>query len=738
MNSPVHQSPGTNRQYHELMVKTNALMRDYSQLEEELTAKCLKIQDLQSTVSQLELALKQLYQNRDNDVCLYEKEITFYKETIADLQRKNTRLVNELDNRRVYSKSLTTESDDKYFKLLKSFKALQSDMELERNSKALLIDQIEYLSRERDFLLSHHSSPNNSNNSIAFAGHDNGNQNDPNDQINNETNGKHIHNDSYDSDDSSVHGTRLLSSLGEIDNMESNNIETSSPLKPPHLEDHLEHLQSGGVLDDDEELFMPQKFQFPPPSPSISTKQAFPPSPEPLVKSAKRKSLPAKLKSSPEVEDFVLSPLKLPNNHGSSYFDISTSAPSLSTHKRYSSSKPNHTRYNSHDLVPIKVEFELQDRLVRSLSAPDKAKEYLGKLTSVDEMMSSGTVDDQRDEAFMKLNGFASSPSKRDSLLTSSSKRSSLYTDFNVLSGDITKQEIMKLKFELQSLRLHNEKLLSYIGFELQKQKKNIKKLSSRNNLRALAVGNNNSNKGMEYSDAKLIEKLRNMLIQKKRVLRSVSVNPILSTKYGGGSGKRSLVESGLGLGIFPGNYVAEEDDEDFVFRSHFMNTLPQPEHTVDSDDCDDYGFLKHQKNHSGRLFSHKTLEYLNEAGSGKEKQPKKFKSQTFVPQQVSSSDEDIAGSEWEPIDGDSDSEASSGSSWELESCKSVEYSRLNTFNQLRYLVLGKEHFKKKPRNREEPLVDEHLKYKFLTIVIGIAIVGLRFTTSAPHHQLHH
>ena len=44
-----------------------------------------------------------------------------------------------------------------------------------------------------------------------------------------------------------------------------------------------------------------------------------------------------------------------------------------------------------------------------------------------------------------------------------SSKRSSYLN-----SDEKTKQEIMKLKFELRSLKLHNEKLLSFIGFELQ------------------------------------------------------------------------------------------------------------------------------------------------------------------------------------------------------------------------------------------------------------------------------
>lgn len=628
--------PGPTRPYQELVLKTNALMRDYAQLEEELTEKLLAIQDLLLKVSQLELALKQMQQNRENDVSLYEKEIAFYKEKIADLQRKNLRLVADLDSKRVFLNNLYDESEDKYGKLLRQYRALQLDFELEKNSKALLIDQIEYLLKERDFLLSHNSP----NSLLPSAGQDK--------LLVNNLDADVSENDYYSDSDGSVHGTHLLSDLVEIDDLE--NIDASSPIK------------------NDPE--MPESFQFPPP---------FPPSPEPQAKSVKRMSLPAKLKMSPEVDDFVLLPLKLP-----SHTTLFSDEPPVQ--KRWSTLKPNHSRYNSHDIVPIKVEFE--DR--RLASAPIKEKKEPEDLE--EELAEPGT---DRDEAFMKLNGFGAS--KRDSLVTASSKRSSLYTDFNVLSGDITKQEIMKLKFELQLLRLHNEKLLSYIGFELQKQKKNIKKLLSRNNLRE-------PRKRMEYLDAKLIEKLRNMLIQKKRVLRLVSVNPILLTKYP--QPKRNLVDSGLGLGLFASPDEEVPDVPDFVFRSNFVNF---------EDSVDDYGFMNHHKNHDSRLFSHNTNEYLENEPN---KQPKKFKSQTFSP----NSDDEFALS-WDDID-ESESEESALSS-------DVDYNKLNPFNQIRYFLLGKQHFKK----REEPLVDEHLKYKFLTIVIGIAIVGLRLTTTTQQNH---
>ena len=78
---------------------------------------------------------------------------------------------------------------------------------------------------------------------------------------------------------------------------------------------------------------------------------------------------------------------------------------------------------------------------------------------------------------------------------------------------------------------------------------------------------------------------------------------------------------------------------------------------------------------------------------------------------------------------------------WETASSQSsssseIDYKKLNTFNQMRYLILGKEHFRKTTR-RDESLVDENLKYKFLTIVVGIVIIGFRLTAQPPHHLTH-
>lgn len=673
---------------HELVAKHNSLAREYALLEEELVKKTTLVDELSVKVANTERVMKALQEERRNELALYEKEIAFYKDTIADLQRKSLRYLQQLEHGRSQSHQVSQELDDKYAKLLKSVKALQLDLELERNLKALLIDQIEYLTKERDFLLEH-GAENSAPASRVASGSS---------VLRHEITPA----DFEDESDGSVHGSHMLSSLAdELVEDDDYALETSSPIKSP-------------VYKEDNFMDVAKNFQFPPSPEKLPPPQSsrLPPSPDSNV-NEKHKSLPIQLK---DQEDFVLSPMKLTSN-ANGYFDHDVSLPSrtASTSKRHLLIKPNHSRYNSHDFMPIKVEFEQQDQLYRSASAP--SKELLNNLNEADEDQGGDQA-----EAFRKLQGLE--PSKRDSLLTSSSKRSSLYTDLNILSGDITKQEIMKLKFELQSLKLHNEKLLSYIGFELQKQKKNIKKLSSRSNLR----GN------VEYSDAKLIEKLRDMLIQKKRVLRSVSINPILSTKLGMAN-KPGLFDSSLGLGLAQAPLGEEEEDDDFVFKSRFINS-------VADGDCDNYGFLAHHRKQSLRLFSNHTQEYLNEVDA---KQPKKAKSQTFASllanEEVSFSQFET---DWEhtvedSIDGDEEEEddlwEDDAGSEKSSSGSEIDYDKLNTLNQLRYLIMGKEHFRKKRRSLEEPLVDENLKYKFLTVVIGITVLGLRFTAHPQQHN---
>ncbi|OBA21057.1 hypothetical protein METBIDRAFT_55357 [Metschnikowia bicuspidata var. bicuspidata NRRL YB-4993] len=675
------------KQCADLYAQLSAKTAQCQHAEDELARHHLLVDELAQKAQALDRRVRALEDERRKATDLHKQELALYQDMVDDLQRQAARATQRLDQDRRVHEAWVREHEDKHAVLAKRCRALQSNFELERNLKAVLIEQIEFLTKERDIYFQ----------TMLATSHGDSARG-PSETTHTHS-GLHLDSDS----DGSVHGTHLLGSLAELARPEV--FDSSSPIKD-HAHDYLE--SSLG-------------FHFPASNPA----QAAPLLPQ-TASASRRYSLPASerkaLHPMPNAsfdDDFVLSPLKLTPHPNSSYFEADSSGPashtrpSSVTNKRYSGSRANHSRYNSHDIVPIKVEFEMLDQLIRSASAPDK--HHLQHLSSVAE---TNPIQDS-DMAFMRLNGYTG-PLKRDSLMTDSSKRSSFMSDINILSGDITKQEITKLKFELQSLKLHNEKLLSYIGFELQKQKKNIKKLSSKQNLRPKP-----SAQKIEYSDAKLIEKLREMLINKKRVLRSVSINPILSTKYC--APKNSLLQPLVGLGVFCNQ---PEDEDDFFFKSHFISSLKK-------DDCDDYGFLKHNCKYNLRVLLKKNQEYSE---YNDEQTVKKHKSQTFRSTRNHEREFDNLGADIDDIDDIDDADVYNSNleltdDWESEGSlvSDIDYDKLNRFNQMKYLILGKEHMKM--AKRSESIADENLKYKFLTIAIGIVIVGIKFTTH-PHQQL--
>lgn len=512
--SPPKSRDTLQRQYAELVVKLNGLATDYAHLEAELESRTQSAEALKNTVAALEKALCATEAERAREQDLHMRELACYEQALAEAQRRCQRMTLELE----LSCLTPSHVEEEYQQLMSRHRALQANMDLEQNTKALLIDQIETLTKERDILLAQLQS--------QFLER----LSDDSQHDYSVRRGDFESRQGASDSDGSVYGTVL-----------SLDMTTLSPLK--------------------DESFDLRRFQFP-----IS-----PPLPDPAPKTAKRLLLPARLK-----EEFVLSPLKL-------------AASEEPQKKRYLSLKPHHLRYNSHDVLPVRVEFE---------------PEVGARCSSWPEQELASVAEDDRDAAYMRLSGLETG----------------------------TKQEIMKLKFELQSLRLHNEKLLSYIGFELQKQKKNIKKLLSKQNLR------------MEYLDAKLIQKLRDVLINKKRVLRLVLINPGLAP-----------------LGV--------RDEDEFAFESPFLSSLKE------------------------------------------ERLVRKYKLQTFQEEVGMLSLEDC-----ESVDSD----------WG-ESDESVEPWRPNYFSQLRHLLLG--------AGRDcEPVVDEKLKYKFFTIVIGIMFIGARLTNNRVQH----
>lgn len=709
------------RQYGELLIKFNNTWLDFNQLQQELTIKNNTINDQLQQISNYEKFLTNVKIDYNNTKEILEKELLYYKEMIEDYQFKFIKLNNELD---YYKKLEFTElesyvgddtNDEKYNKLLKDFKILKSNFELEQNSKIILMDQIDYLTKENTQLKDHVHSLNNSND-LEYDGN---------------FDGQNF--DYVDDDDSVIHdlsynyNTHTMNEEDEeeeeyeeheqqqdddndddADDIDQIGSDDSSDIALDYLNGMKNQAQSSPIKQAPEAFATPKE-QVDRRNPSLihSENFQFPPSPDPNSKT-KRQSLPANLK-----DQFILSPLKLASN------DFEGMKP----HQRYSMSKPNHSRYSSHEILPIKVEFE-NDGL-RSSSVPENEHNKFEQILEEEfknndaEQEEEKPIKDIRESTFKQLNGgINGAPGDRSSLITngSSSKRTSLIFEQqnNLTNNDLTKQEIMKLKFELQSLKLHNEKLLSYIGFELQKQKKNIKKLSSQQNLR----------KQVEYNDNKLIERSRELLIQKKRVLRSASINTILSKNYGEGRHRKG--NEGVGIltkGILPFNQNNQYEEQ----------TEEEVDDEDNDNDNDDYGFLNFNDKFNKRIFSNGLNHYYEVENTGNNL--KKFKSQVFNHNNAHVNDFDSTleeideGEDWE------DTLESVNNSQEEDSIADISQN-IGLFSQIKYLITGSHSMKKKSKRVNDSSVDDSLRYQFFSIAIGILIIGIRFGHYNHHNQI--
>lgn len=594
------------RQCADLLLRNRRLANDYEHSQRDVAAKNHTITCQTDLIRRLESGVRELRNELSRTKEFYENQIFYYKDLVLQLQVRLKKM--SLEVARLTSDDATSLRAE-YDRLVKDFKVLQSNFELEQNLKMALMDQLEFLTRENEMLVNQSQLDNNKNQDVDD-----------------------------DANDSIVHYTHVEDDP-DVLNDTWDDLEGEQVL---HL-DQLSPVKLGEFPDLDKNRV---------PSLEHNPNFQFPPSPDPNAK--KRQLLPAQLRSDTE---FVLSPLKLANNNSLTYFDDDLVTQLNQPTHRYSASKPNHSRYNSHDILAIKVEFE-PEGAQRVSSAPVKDN---GVIESIEEEELANV----RGSAFRAL----TSSSNRNSLLSS---RDSVSV---ILDNDLTKQEITKLKFELQSLRLHNEKLLSYIGFELQKQKKNIRKLSSKSSLRGL-------NKRFEYSDAKLIEKSKDLLIHKKRVLRSVSVNPILSKFHEDSSRRFGMLHKGL-LNEFP-----------FI-----------------SSDEDDYGFMNHNDLYSQRVFSSALNSYFNFDEDFHV--PKKHKSQLFHRNSsfddVSDSEDDTTEDDWEDI-------------------PEEEAEDIGIFSHIKYLLMGS------AMKRKDIAVDDGLKYKFLSIAFAIMILGIRFSHDQPQH----
>lgn len=143
------------RGYADLLLKYNNLLSEYEQIEQELQCKVQTNREQSATINKYETLLKHIENDHNKNKELYEQEIFYYKELIDDLQLKINKMTNELNSKRLEEgqfDKIDHELLDKYNVLLKQFKILQSNYELEQNSKLVLIDQIEYLTKQNDLL----------------------------------------------------------------------------------------------------------------------------------------------------------------------------------------------------------------------------------------------------------------------------------------------------------------------------------------------------------------------------------------------------------------------------------------------------------------------------------------------------------------------------------------------------------------------------------------------------------
>lgn len=619
-------------QYEQFKVE-NQKLRDEVQLNQD------EVVSLKSNLESVEQSLVDLESEKQR---LKEASIqneTLYKKAIESLQTKIEDLTMQLTTSNTSNVPVSRGGNalvTKYEKLLRDYKVLQHQFEVEKSSKIVLMDQIEFLAHKNEELANQLESP--------------------------------ITDDMESEGNKSVNGY-ITDASHYIRDGDDHYIEYDSNM------DIGDQSFPGGESTSE--------------SVKVTSNFQFPPSPDPKSKEQKRLSLPVNLKEqcAPQPPDFVLSPFKLTpgpstSNREEGVFE-NTNAADI---EDYLTSNPSHVRYNSHDILPIKVEFEAEP--VRFTSVPEKVLKHNPGFNVIEQTFDAEYAKlHHRDGTFCALNGMDSEDTGFDSSqhmsydeFDLSSKRSSyLNTDSK------TRQEITKLKFELQSLKLHNEKLLSYIGFELQKQKKNIKKLAKKQSARSLRT----LSKQMEYSDAKLIEESKNMLINQKRVLRSVSINAVFN--------KNENFANPVGLNIGTAN--------------DGFNTAP-----------DLYPFESEaDKSHESNFVNDKIV--------------KKFASQIMNRNDLYSLSEDEVDSDFE---NDSwalaeDGENENGQEYYdiTSSSSSSSEEEENMIHKIRSFVLGTPKDTKK--KRKDDLIDDNLKFKFLTIALGIAIIGLKLT---PKSQL--
>lgn len=616
------------RQYTDLSIKYNNLNLDFQALQQDLLSKTTINKQDSETIKNLQSYIKTIQEEFNHDKILLTQNAKLNEKIIFDLNLKIKKISDDKRSNENFNNDDFLQLSSKYDKLSREYNILKSNYELEQSSKKFLIDQIDNLNQEIECLKSSNTDLN-------------------------------LHDFAHENSVIQYSVEHTMNQLTDDD-------------------DDVDHTNCDDEILQDESSNLPDSFQ------QFNSTFEFPSKSSTKLK---HQSLPTQLK-----DDFILSPLKLATNM--LYFEPEqdlTNHKGSNKVKRYSTG---HSRYNSHDIIPIQVEFEPVE--TRSTSVPEY---QLQKTIEEDEIEQESEHEheqepNERTHAFNKLNGQsmpipqsnASSTTFRNSIIgddirnsiiSTSSKRSSLNEE------PMKKQDIMKLKFELQSLKLQNEKLLSYIGFELQKQNLNIAELT----------------KTIEYSDSKLIERSREELIHKKRVLRSVSINSILSKNYKNGFPNNSNNIPMTSSSILLGNGILNH----FEFNEE-----------------DDYGFLNENDQFPNRIFSRGLQKYFHDNIDEDDYQSKKCLKNHKSLKNIRYS---------YGVDDDNIIEESQESSFDQVSSDE----ELGLIGQFKHMILGSN---KKKYMKNEELVDDRLKYKFVAITLGIMIIGLKFSHQNIQQQL--
>ena len=142
------------RNFADSLLNYNVLQNENKRLEHELNLKRVQLDSQQEKMEFYEQSLKELEIDSIHKQEILTKQIEMYKKMIDNLQAKVFELNQELEKKKLQQNHndvdlpFDEELIHKYEKLVRDYKILDSQFEVEKKSKLVLIDQIEFLSHK--------------------------------------------------------------------------------------------------------------------------------------------------------------------------------------------------------------------------------------------------------------------------------------------------------------------------------------------------------------------------------------------------------------------------------------------------------------------------------------------------------------------------------------------------------------------------------------------------------------